>query len=98
VVFWPNILKLEFISELLLRVANPVTENAVCGTLLKDDLKVYVKVFKGRPLSAILKLSKSRELYLLWCLCDRVRVSIEDRLLVWIIAQEHKLLACFYNY
>lgn len=98
VTFCPNILKLELVSELLLRVANPVTEKAVCGTILNDDLKVYVKVFKARPLSAILKLSRSRELYRLWCLCDRVWVSIEDRLLGWIIAQEHKLLACFYNY
>ena len=57
VIFWANTLKLEFISEVLLRVANPVIENAVCGGLLNDDLKVYVKVFKGRPLSAILKLS-----------------------------------------
>ncbi len=58
--FCANILKFELRSELLLRVANPVIENAVCGGLMNDDLKVYVKLFKDWPLSAILKLSKSR--------------------------------------
>jgi hypothetical protein len=59
-VFCANILKFELRSELLLRVANPVIENAVCGGLVNDDLKVYVKLFKDWSLSAILKLSKSR--------------------------------------
>ncbi len=58
--FCANILKFELRSELLLRVANPVIENAVCGGLVNDDLKVYVKLFKDWSLSAILKLSKSR--------------------------------------